>query len=409
LNSLLKRLGSYQLTLAISRGLGLLRDILIVYFIGASLLSDHIFFLLTFSDVLMTLLIGGGVNLYIAEQLKYRDVSQSSVIISSLLFFSLFSLILVTLENMFSAPVGSLLFVRLDRHAELASAYSISFYILLLSMPVAVFNGYFLFKDSLHYQPLTNVFFSLVTLSGLLFFFLFELNQLSYIAGLLLLAGMVRLMFAFFISRYKLQLRFSNVRLISDIKFYKQLFYSGLSVGIVFFLPYLFRGRLPEFGDGFYTLSALVFKFNDLFIAFLLIPVVTFCLRDKKNCSSSDYLSGLLRLFVVSVLLVLMMTGLAYLISEYVGFETDDMVIMLLSLCLLIFVGAAFYSTMYFVKIKSSSFSSGLGLVGLFVFLAFRNLFVDIFYYFYFFYLLLFLFTLFHGLKLYLNDRYFIK
>lgn len=100
---------AYQFIIILSRAIGFLRDFLIIFFVGLGALSDQVFFLLSYADVLMTLFLGGGSALFVSLAMAKHSGSSDSLG-SGVVFYLLLGVALMGIEIASGASFGDTLF-----------------------------------------------------------------------------------------------------------------------------------------------------------------------------------------------------------------------------------------------------------------------------------------------------------
>jgi len=302
LNKYVKQVGLYQAALIASRVVGLLRDMLIVLFLGTTLITDQLFFLFSFTDILMTVLIGGGAIVYVSRQLAVdsSDKEKLKTVHSSILFYFSVSILIIMFEVSTNNFIGNLLFQPLQDNKGLNTSYFIALFSLLFAAPLVGFYGYFLHIEKLYLQPFLNFIFTIVLI--LLLSTLFLLDNLSpvHAALILLLSTAIRFFIAYMVFK-KWSWGITNwfqLHLHSAPKFYRDLFLSGLSAGLLVVLPYLFRAELPLYGEGLYAVATLAFRVSDLVLALLIVPL-TLIFIGKVDINSNLKLLGYIATFFI--------------------------------------------------------------------------------------------------------------
>ncbi len=186
-----KQLGLYQATLLVSRLTGILRDLLIIFVVGAGTLTDQIFFIFSFPDIFMSILVGGGAVLFLSDQYddKKSDNNVHSVAVSAALFYLFVAVLFIGFEYIFNSPVGKHLYIDISTNANLNAAYLISIVALLFSLPMVAPNSIFLFKEKLFLQPLMNIVFTIVIISLILAAYYMETLSTTLAAVIIIVAA----------------------------------------------------------------------------------------------------------------------------------------------------------------------------------------------------------------------------
>lgn len=347
------KLGLYQSVVLVSRGLGLLRDALILVLLGATVLADDVYFLLGFVDLITMTIAGGGAVLFLSIQYKNNE-SQSYY--SAIIFYLIIALLFVTFEFFTSGFIGGFIYLPLRSSEAALSGYYIILTGLLFTLPLVASYGCFLRTEQLYLQPLMNIIYSAFAIVALIFFYANENFDIIYFTLFLLFGTILRLFFASVLAyKSNLDLKFRKV-LRKDLSFYFKLLTSGLAIGLIFAIPFIFRGGLPLFGEGVYSTSSFTFKINDLLVTLLLIPVTSMLL-------SSYELRGrtLIALLLVCLLLPLLTLSSYYLAVEYIPqikrltLENKiDIRIVELSLYTLVFTSVIYILGMILVKIDAA-------------------------------------------------------
>lgn len=292
----------YQVFLLSSRGLGVLRDIAILAVFGSTSMTDSAFFLLSFSDLMMAILMGGGASLYISLQLNEKNYGSKKSVFFSATFFYIFIAILILILEYFSGFfIGNLIYPSMESSEELKEAYFLALLSIIVSFPLAVNYGYYLNANRLYLQPALNVLYLSILILSVGAWYFYNSISLMLMSLAIVFSSLVRyffaLLFTFQIARVE---KFS---LILDWKFYTKLFNSGLSVGFLLLFPYLFRGELTRFVDGLYAYSSVAFKFGDIFFALLVIPYILNKYKDELlDVGKVTNTIALLTLILIAVL-----------------------------------------------------------------------------------------------------------
>ena len=291
-----RSLGLYQLVLLSSRGIGFLRDSMVLITLGATSLSDDVFFLLGFTDLVTLIIAGGGASLYLSLNCKENF---SSVYIPAMLFYLLIGLLFVVFEGGTGNAIGGFLYAPLVTAQATLSAYKILMFGFIFTFPLVVSYGYFLSVGKIHFQPIINMVYTVFSALCLMYFYIVGGFDIKLFASLILLAAFVRFFAAIIFVKWHIPvLSFDNF-FENKPSFYFEMLTSGLAVGVLVSIPFVFRGYLPNFGEGVYSTSALVFKVNDMILALLIIPISSVVLT-KYN---------------LTVKLVVSLVGLAIIVS----------------------------------------------------------------------------------------------
>ncbi len=150
-----------------------------------------------------------------------------------------------------------------------------------------------------------------------------------------------------------------SLTILGNVSFYKSLLLSGLSIGVLVLLPFIFRAKLPEFGEGLYASSVIYFKFNDLTLAFLVIPITTLLLKKQHQDYSVSKLLFVVLLF--SVLIAVFVSVCAYMVAQLniniPILSASPMLAVYVAICL-VFSSAAYIVSMSLVKQKQHKLSA---------------------------------------------------
>lgn len=382
----------YQGTMVLSRGVGFLRDFLIIFFVGLGTLSDQLFFLLTYSDVLMTLFLGGGSAIFVSIAMAKHE-SSNDVLGSALVFYLFLGLALMIVEVLSQGVFGENLFSGLRDNTELQSDYFTSLIILCFILPTGLFNGVFLFYEKLYLQPLMNLIFSTIVVLGLIgLFFIVAKITTKTLALLLVFAACVRFFVSFLVCSFLHKINWRQLGFISVPSFYKNLFVSGLSVGFIFIIPYLFRGGLPRYVEGGFALASMAFKVNDLMITLFIIPVVSLLIKR----GTLSFGPGL----VLTFFGVLVSSLFAFFVMNYIpaiySLEPEKFDVIRFSILSGILIAPSVFVTLYFVNISRASVSFVVGALVLIAILFFGDNFQSLSCYYYYLYSLFFIFISVH-------------
>lgn len=300
LSSMLKAIGVYQVVILISRGIGFARDALVLLVLGATVVADNVFFLVGFADFLMVMIAGGGAALYLSLQLE-REVSKAYF--SAMIFYFLLAVVFVIFEFATSAAFGSLLYSPLSVNQSVNDAYMISIVGVVFTFPLVASYAIFIKSNKIFLQPLINIVYTLLVVFALLYLYFSDEFILELFALFILIAMLVRFLVAtVFVNKITIEKdMFFQVH--RDRRFYFEVLFSGLSVGVLVAVPFVFRGYLPIYGEGVYSTSTLVFKVSDMLIAFILVPVCTVVL-NKYDVTFKWFVRLLLMSLVLSTLIV---------------------------------------------------------------------------------------------------------
>lgn len=351
LKSLFKSVGAYQLVLLSSRGLGFFRDFLILLVLGASALSDDVFFLIGFADLVTTIVAGGGAVLYLSLQM---NTEPSENYYSGLIFYIVIGLCFVAFEILSSSFVGSFLYKPLAHASQTNEAYRITLLGIVFTFPLVCSYAVFLNINKIYLQPSINLVFTLFVIFVLLFFYISSSFDLVLFANLLFVAVAIRFVFAIALSKKFISLRVAHFRLRRSWKFYFDMLISGLSVGILISVPFVFRGHLPEFGSGIYSTSAFVFKLNDMVLALLFIPLISLLLNRFELTTKL-----IVKLASLSIFVPLFLIAIYYAFTSIYS-ETDSLLkeygfseeVVRFSFYAFLFTCSAYLFSMVLVKLK---------------------------------------------------------
>lgn len=274
----LRALGTYQLAILLSRALGFFRDMLVLAILGATALSDDVFFLLGFTDLAMSIVAGGGAVLYLSLRMKddFFGVYRSAVI-----FYGIIALLLVAFEIATSAKFGKFIYGPLGYSFTTIVAYKISILGLVVTFPLAASYAVFLHKQKIYLQPSINIIYTIASLLVLLYFYLSHYFSIIVFASLLLGGAALRLLVATCLAMKNSKFEMPKSGNSKNITFFIEMLSSGLAIGVLVAVPFVFRGNLPIFGDGIYSTSAFAFKVNDMVFAILILPITSIVLNKS--------------------------------------------------------------------------------------------------------------------------------
>lgn len=381
----------YQGAMLLSRGVGFLRDFLIIFFVGVGALSDQIFFLLTYSDVLMTLFLGGGAAIFVSIAMAKHE-SSNDVLGSALVFYLLLGFVLIIVEVLSQGGFGENLFTGLRDNAELQSDYFMSLIMLCFILPTGLFNGVFLFYEKLYLQPLMNLIFSIIVVLGLIGLFSAAKITTKTLVLLLIFSACVRFFVSFLVCSYLHKINWRQVGFIAVPSFYRNLFVSGLSVGFIFIIPYLFRGGLPRYVEGGFALASVAFKVNDLVIALFIIPIASLLIKRKALSFSLGLVFAFFGVLILSLFVFFVMD---YIPAVY-NLEPDRFDVIRFSILSGVLIAPSVFVTLYFVNIDRASVSFVMGALVLIAILFFGDSFQSLSCYYYYLYSLFFIFISIH-------------
>jgi hypothetical protein len=270
-----RQLGWYQFFVILSRFAGFMRDFLVIWLIGVGALADRVFFLVGVVDFLMAFVAGSGAAVFLAALLRDDDGNKAErVYRSAILAFITVGAVVTALEVGLRAPLGRTLFHGLGAEPDLVGAYLLVIAGLMLSLPMVVSNAIYLHRRCLFLQPAVAMSYTAVLMAG---FFLLYSSAVGFlgVAAIIVVALLVRFVIGNMLAIRLLPIRRLFGPIIFRFVFYRQLMVSGIGIGVVALLPFLFRAALPTFGDGYYSATAFLYKFNDLAHALLVIPLVS--------------------------------------------------------------------------------------------------------------------------------------
>jgi hypothetical protein len=391
LKAVFNQILAYQFIIILSRAVGFLRDYLIILFVGLGALSDQVFFLLSYADVLMTLFLGGGSALFVSLAMAKHSGS-SDTLGSGVVFYLLLGIALVGIEISSGASFGDTLFSGLKSNSDFQADYFISLIMLCFVLPTGIFNGVFLFYDKLYLQPLMNLFFSILIVLGLIGLFNVTVITTQSVVIVLVFAACVRFFVSLFVSLHLHRINWKLLGFVNEISFYKNLFVSGLSVGLIFIIPFVFRGELPRYVDGGYALAAVAFKVSDLIVALLIIPIASLLL--KRNALPFGF--GLLATFFTALVTSLLACWAIEHIPAIYNLKVEEFDIVRFSLLSGIVTMPSVFVTLYFVNISRSNVSVVAGFLVLLAVLFLGDRFQQLSFYYYYLYAMFVIFIVIH-------------
>jgi hypothetical protein len=321
-----------------------------------------------------------------------KHESSNDILGSALAFYLLLGMVLMIVEIVSGGSFGGNFFSGLRGNTELKTDYFNSLIILCFILPTGLFNGVFLFYDKLYLQPLMNLTFSIIIVLGLIGLFSVAKITTKSVVFLLILASCTRFFLSFSVSYYLHKVSWKKMGFVNDLSFYKSLLLSGLSVGFVFIIPYLFRGGVPRYVEGGFSLASMAFKVNDLVVSLLIIPIVS--LLIKRN--SLSFKPGLLLTLSIALAVSLLACLAMYYIPAIYTLEAQKFKVIQLSILSGIFITPSVFVTLYFVNIAKTNVSFLAGLVVFLAVLFFGNRFEQLSFYFYYLYILFFVFITIH-------------
>jgi len=198
---------------------------------------------------------------------------------SAVFFYAMFAILFVIFELMTSASFGSFLYSPLSSSQSTQTGYYISIVGIVFTFPLVASYAVFLNQDKIYLQPVINVVYTAIVIVILAYFYFSDDFEISRFALLLLIATAARFWVATFLVRRITSEGIFQLKFHENYKFYTEMLFSGLAVGLLVAVPFVFRGFLPLFGDGVYSTSALVFKVNDMVLALILVPVSSIVLN----------------------------------------------------------------------------------------------------------------------------------
>lgn len=360
----MKTLGTYQIFILMSRALGFLRDALVFAILGATALSDDVFFLLGFTDLMTSIVAGGGAVLFLSLRLKedFRGAYRATTV-----FYALVAVLFILSEQLTSAAFGTYIYNAIAENAATAEAYRIAVLGLVFTFPLVAAYAVFLQERRIYLQPGINLVYTLMSLLILSFFYFADFFSITLFAGLLLAGAVIRIALATWLALRKRQPTPVRGAPRRGARFYLEMFSSGLAIGVLVAAPFVFRGGLPSFGEGFYANAALAFKINDLVLAILIIPVTSLVLsRTAASLKQVLLLAGLAIGVSVSMVAVIFVGTthiplLQTLLTDF-GIDLEIARMSILSFC---FTSLAYTLAMVQVRIGSKAvlLALSLGLV----------------------------------------------
>lgn len=361
----MKSIGLYQLVILFSRGLGFLRDLLILALLGASALSDDVFFLLGFSDLAMSIVAGGGAVLFLSLRIKENP---RKAYISAMLFYGAIALLLALFEIASTASLGALLYLPLSYNLTTLFAYKITIFGMVATFPLVASYAMFLSGNRIYLQPSINIVYTAFAMLVLVYFHLSGNFSLVQFSALLLLGALLRIIVASVLVKDHFGKTKPTLKIHTELRFYTGMLSSGLAIGFLVAVPFIFRGNLPSFGEGVYSTSAFAFKINDMFFAFLIIPVTSVVLNKydaaKKWILRLLALSAALPVTLILLLyaVLLVIPDLPALIADY-GYRPE-----VIKLSILAFLGTSIAYTLGMIQVKIGNKALLLLLSGLLVY-----------------------------------------
>jgi len=339
----------------------------------------------------MTLFLGGGSALFVSLAMAKHSGS-SDTLGSGVVFYLLLGIALVGIEISSGASFGDTLFSGLKSNSDFQADYFISLIMLCFVLPTGIFNGVFLFYDKLYLQPLMNLFFSILIVLGLIGLFNVTVITTQSVVIVLVFAACVRFFVSLFVSLHLHRINWKLLGFVNEISFYKNLFVSGLSVGLIFIIPFVFRGELPRYVDGGYALAAVAFKVSDLIVALLIIPIASLLL--KRNALPFGF--GLLATFFTALVTSLLACWAIEHIPAIYNLKVEEFDIVRFSLLSGIVTMPSVFVTLYFVNISRSNVSVVAGFLVLLAVLFLGDRFQQLSFYYYYLYAMFVIFIVIH-------------
>ena len=271
--------------LLLGRITGLIREVVIASEYGVGQESDVILFVLSIPDLLLNILVGGG--LAVALIPEFSDVISSkrkqALLVQALAFFLLFSAFFVLIISVFDDFVIGFFAPGFD--SEMVSASKSMYIIVVWIIPLTVFSGVLTayLNAGSHFlsSSLGTFCLNIFIISGLLFSGLFDFN-IALLGVFVLLGGLSRIFLQVAETSYKGMFDWHNFSmkpwlLSSDIIYrYLQVAFSG---SLILCFPLVFRAYATNVGEGYYSIFNYAFKLVELpqvmllgFISVVLFP-----------------------------------------------------------------------------------------------------------------------------------------
>ena len=291
---------------------GFIREIIISYNYGSSFEADAVVLMLTVPDLLVNILLSGGLSAALIPEFKRLNLEEGwSLFIKSSFFVGMFFFLLTLFFMIF---VDKIIFV-LSPGFE---AYKIQYVSTLLKktliiIPITTITGVitaFLHShENFGVASLGTFFFNFPVIIGL--YLVPHSNKLYLIAYFIFIGVVVR-----FLSQYAAALKFrnsskvvlNNLQFISMLRRYLE---SVISLGCVLLLPVIVRSILSYKGEGIIAIFNYAIKISDFIYSssITLVSVVIFprlsalAVNRKKN--SDNYLDFLEKSMHVTLLLTI--------------------------------------------------------------------------------------------------------
>lgn len=337
-----------NLGVLLGRFSGFIRELIIANKFGVSQEADLTILLLTFPDLMINILVGGGLSaalipLMVANKDKSQTIAFQAVFMVGIVF-----VVMALVLSFLSPYILSILAPGFSGHQKALALHglSLSMWVLPLFAITGVVTAYLHASNKFAIPSLGTLFFNGVVIVFLVFLLESESFNVEIIVFAILTAGFVRFLSQFAAMKPKLN-QFNFERRFIDHEIVKRYFQAMFAGGVFFLFPVVARAFATYSGEG----SLAVFSYAMRLIEFPLLISVTFIsivFFPRLSRSFLDDKEEFKRILVICLHLAFIFGGLAtsLLISNaygYVSFvflgsldkNTIQMVVELISIGLL--------------------------------------------------------------------------
>ena len=346
----------------ISRFLGLLREFIFTYFLGASIATDIFFATFRIPNFLRQLLAEGTLSFaYINVSCEYKKKhgeNESNKLSSAfLIWIALITTVLFFLILFYSEYFIKFLLPGFEQEKILLATYYLKWifpFIIFISLS-SIFSGYLNIKGNFFLPAFSPVFLNIFLISAVVFFYAENTREMGKIFGIsVMLAGGVQLFLLGF-SAFKNGFRFSFKPWHPGLK--KMFFYfipgtfAMAATQINMLVDNIFASYLPYGGISWVNYGNRLVQFPLGIFGVALATVMTPYFADNKNNENMG--AGLIKAFRLNTVIMIPCTVFLYIYSypvikllfERGKFSSEDSV-QVAAVCALYSLGLWFYSTL---------------------------------------------------------------
>ena len=317
-----------SIALLIGRISGFFREIFVASIFGVSVHSDIAILLLTVSDLLVNLLVGGAFSMVLIPAFKSKSSHEANILyLQSFVFSGILFLLISLLIGVNAEYLVYLIAPGLNAFHEVDYIPYVRY--VLLAIPLTVMAGivtaYLQFKEKFSLPSFGTLFFNVTIISFLLIYSKLNPsgNFLLYVTAGVIIGSLLRLIIFFIASN-------SPPYLIKDVfrenyiskKIFKQYIYCIISSASILLVPVIIRALSSIYGDGYLSISNYALKLVDLPLTVVLsvfsiifLPKLSGINGIKDRAEFNVVLSDLV--FVI-LLLSSVITITIYTFSDYI-------------------------------------------------------------------------------------------